>query len=117
MEAIKNVLRSRDSKSGDVVSNDYTYASVIYELSDKPKFIIAPGKPHETDYIAINLEWNIPREPPPKIPAAAYRWKHITSTKLHWSNTNDEETNNTNNQSHTASRNDHFFVLRTLAFG
>jgi len=56
IEEIKNVLRSRDNESGDVVSNDYTYASVIYELSNKPKFIIAPGKPHEIDYIEIRVE-------------------------------------------------------------
>lgn len=56
IEEIKNVLRSRDNESRDVVSNDYTYASVIYELSDKPKFIIAPGKPHEIDYIEIRFE-------------------------------------------------------------
>lgn len=56
IEEIKDVLRSRDNESGDVVSNDYTYASVIYELSDKPKFIIAPGKPHETEYIEIKFD-------------------------------------------------------------
>jgi predicted choloylglycine hydrolase len=56
IEEIKNVLRSRDNGSKDVVSNDHTYASVIYELSDQPKFIIAPGKPHEIDYIEIGIE-------------------------------------------------------------
>ena len=56
IEEVKNVLRSRDNAFGDVVSNSGTYASVIYELSEHPKFIIAPGKPHETDYIEINFE-------------------------------------------------------------
>ncbi len=55
IEEIKNVLRSRDNESGDVVSNNSTYASVIYELSKKPKFIIAPGKPHEETYIEIDF--------------------------------------------------------------
>jgi predicted choloylglycine hydrolase len=56
MEDIKNVLRSRDNSFGDVVSNGNTYASVIYVLSNTPKFIIAPGKPHETEYIEIELK-------------------------------------------------------------
>ncbi|GAB5554480.1 MAG: hypothetical protein Sapg2KO_40710 [Saprospiraceae bacterium] len=54
-EAIKNVLRSRDNESPDVVSNNSTYASVIYELSGTPKFLIAAGKPHEVDYIELNF--------------------------------------------------------------
>ena len=49
-------MRSRDNETGDVISNEETYASVIYVLSDNPKFIIAPGKPHETDYIEIDLK-------------------------------------------------------------
>ena len=55
IEDIKNVLRSRDNSGRDVVSNENTYASVIYELSSNPKFIIAPGKPHETEYIEIKF--------------------------------------------------------------
>lgn len=55
IEEIKNVLRSRDNDGRDVVSNSSTYASVIYELSRTPTFIIAPGKPHETDYIEIDF--------------------------------------------------------------
>jgi isopenicillin-N N-acyltransferase-like protein len=55
IDDIKNVLRSRDNGTRDVVSNENTYASVIYVLSDKPKFIIAPGKPHEQDYIEIDF--------------------------------------------------------------
>lgn len=56
IEDIKNVLRSRDDDTGDAISDDVTYASVIYVLSDNPKFIIAPGKPHETDYIEIDFK-------------------------------------------------------------
>jgi len=55
IEDIKNVLRSRDNESKDVVSNEHTYASVIYVLSDNPKFLIAPGKPHEHDYLEISF--------------------------------------------------------------
>ncbi|WP_296700432.1 C45 family peptidase [Algoriphagus sp.] len=55
LDEIKNVLSSRDNEGSDVVSNRTTYSSVIYELSENPKFIIAPGKPHETEY--IELEW------------------------------------------------------------
>lgn len=55
LEDIKSVLSSRDNEGRDVVSNAHTYASVIYELSEKPRFIIAPGKPHETDYIEIGF--------------------------------------------------------------
>lgn len=55
IEEIKNVLSSRDNEGQDVVSNRFTYASVIYELSGKPKFLVAPGKPHEKEY--IELEW------------------------------------------------------------
>ena len=47
---IKEILSSRDHDGKDVVSNDWTYASVIYELSNKPVLYIAPGKPHETEY-------------------------------------------------------------------
>lgn len=56
IEDIKNVLSSRDNDSRDVVSNSFTYASVIYELSEKPKFIIAPGKPHEEEYIELDFD-------------------------------------------------------------
>jgi len=56
IEEIKAVLRSRDNESPDVVSNNSTYASVIYELSENPKFIIAAGKPHEVDYIEIDFD-------------------------------------------------------------
>ncbi len=56
IETIKNVLRSKDNEGTDVVSNNSTYASVIYELSEKPKFIIAAGKPHEVDYIEIDFD-------------------------------------------------------------
>lgn len=56
IDAIKDVLRSRDNDGNDVVSNNSTYASVIYELSKAPKFIIAPGKPHEQAYIEIDLD-------------------------------------------------------------
>lgn len=55
VEEIKNVLRSRDNEGRDVVSNDHTYASVIYVLSEKPKLVIAPGKPHEQEYIEIEF--------------------------------------------------------------
>jgi len=55
IEDIKKVLSSRDNEGADVVSNRNTYASVIYELSDKPRFIIAPGKPHEKEY--IEMKW------------------------------------------------------------
>jgi len=53
IEKIKEVLSSRDTDDTDVVSNRLTYASVIYELSDTPRFIIAPGKPHEKEYLEI----------------------------------------------------------------
>ncbi|MCB0664562.1 MAG: hypothetical protein KDC80_02015 [Saprospiraceae bacterium] len=56
IDDIKEVLSSKDNDTGDVISNDYTYASVIYELSDHPIFFIAPGKPHEENYIEINFE-------------------------------------------------------------
>ncbi|MEL6675162.1 MAG: C45 family peptidase [Bacteroidota bacterium] len=53
IEDIKTVLRSRDNETRDVVSNENTYASVIYQLSGEPQFIIAPGKPHEEAYMHI----------------------------------------------------------------
>ena len=56
IDDIKDVLASRDYNAKDPVSNDWTYASVIYELSENPKFLIAPGKPHEKDYIEILFE-------------------------------------------------------------
>lgn len=56
IDEIKDVLRSRDHSGRDVVSNAHTYSSVIYELSKNPKFIIAPGKPHELDYIEIDFD-------------------------------------------------------------
>ena len=55
LAAIKEVLRSRDHAGKDVLSNRLTYASVIYLLSDEPVFIIAPGKPHETDYLELTF--------------------------------------------------------------
>jgi hypothetical protein len=56
MDEIKEVLSSKDHNGYDVLSNTYTYASVIYELSEKPRFIIAPGKPHETEYIELKFK-------------------------------------------------------------
>ncbi|SIN72350.1 hypothetical protein [Algoriphagus halophilus] len=55
IDEIKKVLSSRDNDGQDVVSNRFTFASVIYELSDKPRFLVAPGKPHEIEY--LKLEW------------------------------------------------------------
>jgi len=58
IDEIKEVLSSRDSlglENGDVISNDNTFASVIYVHSNEPKLIIAPGKPHEVDYIEIKF--------------------------------------------------------------
>ena len=55
IEDNKNVLCSRDSETGDVLSNENTYSSVIYVLSNKPSFIIAPGKSHEQAYIEIEF--------------------------------------------------------------
>lgn len=53
VEEIKAALSSRDNGEVDPISNEWTYASVIYELSEQPKFIIAPGKPHEKEYIEL----------------------------------------------------------------
>ena len=52
---IKEILSSRDHDGIDVVSNVFTYASVIYILKKSPEFHIAPGKPHETEYIEIQF--------------------------------------------------------------
>lgn len=52
---IKEVLSSVDHDGYDVISNTLTYASVIYVLDETPSFLIAPGKPHETPYIALNF--------------------------------------------------------------
>ncbi len=56
IDDIKNVLQSRDHDGKDVVSNDYTYASVIYVLSENPTFLIAPGQPHQEPYITIGFD-------------------------------------------------------------
>ena len=56
IDEIKEVLSSRDNDGPDVVSNQNTYASIIYKLSETPEFIIAPGKPHEVDYITIKFQ-------------------------------------------------------------
>jgi len=53
---IKEVLSSVDHAGDDVISNSLTYASVIYVLSENPKFIIAPGKPHEKEYIELKFK-------------------------------------------------------------
>ncbi|MFC5046136.1 C45 family autoproteolytic acyltransferase/hydrolase [Aquimarina hainanensis] len=55
IEEIKEVLSSKDHDGYDVLSNTYTYASVIYVLSENPQFLIAPGKPHETAYIELKF--------------------------------------------------------------
>lgn len=52
---IKEALSSKDHDGYDVLSNTYTYASVIYVLAECPRFIIAPGKPHETEYIEMKF--------------------------------------------------------------
>lgn len=52
---IKEILSSRDHDGTDVVSNALTYASVIYILKKSPEFHIAPGKPHETDYVELQF--------------------------------------------------------------
>ena len=55
IEEIKEVLSSKDHDGPDVLSNTYTYASVIYILSEHPGFMIAPGKPHETEYTTLEF--------------------------------------------------------------
>jgi hypothetical protein len=56
VEDIKDILRSRANDGPDVVSNQNTYASVIYILGESPEFLIAPGKPHEVDYVSLTFE-------------------------------------------------------------
>lgn len=56
IEEIKEVLSSVDHVGDDVISNSLTYASVVYVLSENPKFIIAPGKPHEKEYIELKFK-------------------------------------------------------------
>lgn len=56
VDDIKEVLSSRENESQDVISNRNTYASVIYKLAETPEFIIAPGKPHEVEYVTITFE-------------------------------------------------------------
>lgn len=56
MKEIKEILSSRDHDGIDVVSNVFTYASVIYVLDESPVFYIAPGKPHEEEYIEIKFK-------------------------------------------------------------
>ena len=53
---IQKILSSRDNDGEDVISNESTYASVIYKLSKDQEFIIAPGKPHEIDYVLIKFK-------------------------------------------------------------
>ncbi|NQX92440.1 MAG: hypothetical protein HRT74_10035 [Flavobacteriales bacterium] len=55
IEEIQEVLGSRDHDGFDVISNSYTYSSVIYVLSQQPRFIIAPGKPHELNYVELDF--------------------------------------------------------------
>jgi len=38
----------------NVFCNEHTDASVSCVIADKPRFLIAPCKPRETEYIAIN---------------------------------------------------------------
>ncbi len=52
---IVEVLSSRDHEGVDVLSNSLTYASVVYALSANPVFHIAPGKPHETEYLELRF--------------------------------------------------------------
>ncbi len=56
VDEIQEVLASRDHEGVDVVSNAYTYASVIYVLDGTPLFLIAPGKPHELGYVELGFE-------------------------------------------------------------
>lgn len=56
VDEIQEVLASRDHDGVDVVSNAYTYASVIYVLDSMPRFLIAPGKPHEVGYVELGFE-------------------------------------------------------------
>jgi len=62
VDAIKEVLASRDHDGVDVVSNAYTYASVIYVLDSMPRFMIAPGKPHEVGYLELGFDAGIQNE-------------------------------------------------------
>ena len=56
VEEIKEVLSSVDHEGFDVISNNLTYASVIYVLEDNPTYLISPGKPHETDYLKLTFK-------------------------------------------------------------
>ncbi|MEM9823366.1 MAG: C45 family peptidase [Bacteroidota bacterium] len=61
VEEIQEVLRSKDHTGFDVMSNSYTYASVIYLLSDQPHCLIAPGKPHEREYLTLFFSDQTPK--------------------------------------------------------
>lgn len=58
IKEIKDVLSSRDHEGIDVISNVFTYASVVYVLKESPEFYVAPGKPHETEYVQIQFKNN-----------------------------------------------------------
>lgn len=62
VEEVQEVLASRDHDGVDVVSNAYTYASVIYVLDSTARFLIAPGKPHEVGYVELDFNTAIPYE-------------------------------------------------------
>ncbi len=54
IEFVKDVLRSRDHEI-DVISNPGTFAGVIYELGERPRLHIAPGRPHETPFLIVEF--------------------------------------------------------------
>lgn len=56
IDDVKQALRARDVEGPDVVSNNNTFAGVIYELTASPVFHIAPGKPHEEEFIQLTFD-------------------------------------------------------------
>lgn len=54
-EDIKTILSSTDSYY-QPISNKHTYGCLIMEMKENPVLNIAPGKPHETEFITLHFD-------------------------------------------------------------
>ena len=52
----QEVLQQRSDETWDVISNDHSFAGVVYQHSATPALFIAPGKPHEVAFIPLPFQ-------------------------------------------------------------
>ncbi len=56
VDFFQRTLAQRSQDTWNVISNDHSFAGLIYVHTDPPAFWVAPGKPLEVDFVRLSCE-------------------------------------------------------------